>query len=234
MRTNGRYDLPSRDLPRPKLCSVNDCDRKVSCRGLCGMHYQRWTSHGTTELSPRSGNSGPCSFPGCTDPARQRQLCWAHLAQLRFKGELRPKRGQLPPKLCQFRGCQRKHSRHGWCATHAQQALTGRPMFPIGQRPKKHRILTGHGYVKVYRPDHPNAQKSGWVMEHIAVMSEFLGRGLRPGENVHHINGARDDNRIGNLELWNTCQPKGQRVSDKVEWAIELLRTYRPEALSAT
>ncbi|MFV8173427.1 HNH endonuclease [Mycolicibacterium peregrinum] len=69
-------------------------------------------------------------------------------------------------------------------------------------------------------------------MEHVAVLSESLGRALLPDENVHHINGVRDDNRVENLELWTTRQPKGQRVEDKVEWAISLLRTYRPGALS--
>lgn len=64
------------------------------------------------------------------------------------------------------------------------------------------------------------------VMQHRVVMEQKLGRELRPYENVHHINGKRDDNRPENLELWVRRQPYGQRAEDVIEWAIALLSSH--------
>lgn len=76
------------------------------------------------------------------------------------------------------------------------------------------------GYRDIYNPEHPSNKgkaKHGsnmYVREHRLVMEEALGRYLRKGEMVHHINGDKLDNGIENLELWVNGHPYGQRAGD--------------------
>lgn len=86
------------------------------------------------------------------------------------------------------------------------------------------------GYVRRFRNSPGRSIET--QAQHRVMMEEMLGRSLVKGENVHHKNGNRADNRSENLELWNTSQPAGQRPEDKVAYAIEMLRLYSPELLA--
>lgn len=96
----------------------------------------------------------------------------------------------------------------------------------VGGNNKGGRLICKNGYVQIWNPTHPNARIAGYVHEHRLVMSNYMGRPLDSYESVHHKNGNRQDNRIENLELWSTAQPSGQRIEDKVKFALEIIKKY--------
>jgi hypothetical protein len=58
------------------------------------------------------------------------------------------------------------------------------------------------GYRMVRMPDHPRARVNGYVLEHLLVAEQMLGRPLKSGEEVHHENRDRADNRPENLRVY--------------------------------
>jgi hypothetical protein len=56
-------------------------------------------------------------------------------------------------------------------------------------------------YIKLYMPWHSNSNKKGQIYEHMFILSKYLKRPLEKGEEVHHINENKHDNRIENLQL---------------------------------
>lgn len=97
-----------------------------------------------------------------------------------------------------------------------------RQVTEAGQLP---RHLGRNGYVRVSVPSGVTGKKHT-VFEHRWVMSQHLGRELLPDETVHHRDGNRQHNAIENLELFSSRHGPGQRVIDKVDFAIDMLLTY--------
>ncbi len=138
------------------------------------------------------------------------------------KGLREGKKHTLP---CSVVGCTNPYCSKDLCKSHYGQLQRGVPVLDmVPFKPRRARGTGGlnEGYIRV-------RVGKGVKGQHRLVMEEILGRELLEGENVHHINGVRDDNRKENLELWITSQPKGQRPADLVEWAEEILRLYKGE-----
>lgn len=125
---------------------------------------------------------------------------------------------------CSVVGCDRGAHTRGWCGKHYQKwKRHGDPTGTRKRVPAKW-YTDGYGYVAKRVTLEDGTVRRIW--QHRVVMEESLDRELLAHENVHHINGIRDDNNIENLELWSTHQPSGQRVEDKILWAKEFLMEY--------
>lgn len=106
--------------------------------------------------------------------------------------------------------------------------LSYQAKFPDGN--SIHRVGR-NGYIRYVIPG-KNGEAARETFLHRYVMEQHIGRRLLSEETVHHINGTRGDNRLENLELFSSRHGPGQRVVDKVEFALEMLRLY-PEFIIA-
>ena len=82
------------------------------------------------------------------------------------------------------------------------------------------KTINTQGYIEI-RVDNQ------YVKEHRYVYEKHYNIKLTSKQNIHHINGDKLDNRIENLELWDTSQPSGQRVEDKIKYYSDLIKKYK-------
>lgn len=90
------------------------------------------------------------------------------------------------------------------------------------------RVVDKNGYILLYCPDHPNVWKMGrkkspYILEHRLIMERHLGRLLERNEVVHHINGVNDDNRIENLQLFqsNSEHMRHELTGKCPQWTLD-------------
>jgi HNH endonuclease len=183
----GQSFVPSQ--PRIKFCS-RECVRRFG-----GTLWDRVCPHCDDQFTTRSAIQTYCSVR-C---ARNRR------ASLRVR----------PCQRCgtEFRGLD---SRRRFCGKECAYASARERRGERAINWRGGRIVSrSYGYVWRRAEGHPRTKaKWPYVLEHILVMEETLGRYLMPFERVHHRNGVRHDNRPENLELWKVKDPAGVRADD--------------------
>lgn len=179
------------------------------------LKQQQWRDNQADAQRGRSRNVGihnPFYGKHHTEETRR-------LIGLKSKGRKRPLRGAsinsiIPKGLLENLYIEQKLSRSqirkqtgysDWAITKAlelygiQRRNRHDMMIIVMQsRPIVGKISSG-GYVQILKHDHPKANYSGYVWEHLLVWEQGSGRSLPDGWVIHHINGKKDDNRFENL-----------------------------------
>ncbi len=214
-----------------KKCQVEGCNTTAVARGYCEMHYRRVLRTGSPGPVGPLRERGECKIDGCSKEVDAKGLCHGHYQRLLRHSALAldaPLRE--PGATCSVAGCDRPHKAKGFCAAHYKRVLAhGDPLVDVPIK-KVRGVGTiahdGYRYVPVPAEVRHLTNNAAWVGEHRLVMAHHLGRALASDEQVHHINGDRSDNALGNLELWSTSHPSGRRIEDLLEFCMVMFDRY--------
>ena len=214
-----------------RKCTFTDCDEEHHIGGLCKGHFAQKERGKKLRRIEYSDQMAVCSADDCANEFYLRTIgsprrycsrrCAGRMQKQRQRERVQVEGGEVyawkkpgQPR-CSIDGCQNGKYARGWCVMHySRWTLEGDPGEAAPRQNPGVWKTNAAGYVIRFI----NGEKQS---QHREVVMEMIGRPLHEWENVHHINGVKDDNRPENLELWVKPQPTGQRLEDIISWVVE-------------
>jgi hypothetical protein len=120
------------------------------------------------------------------------------------------RRETRPDRVCAC-GCGDVLPRREYARQYIKKYLPGHGVY----RGAAHHLWKGGrttdtcGYIRIYLPEHREADRDGYVREHRVVYELHHGVCLLRSTSIHHLNGCRTDNRPENL----LAMPQSQHMS---------------------
>lgn len=174
-------------------CVVEECKQPVAYKktGLCHKHHYRFITNGTTDAREEVDQSTACIADGCERPQKTRKgYCIKHYKSWKRKQPIDTS------KTCSL--CSRPigyNGGRGMCLSHYNSWMRNEGNALAVDSNKQRKFLpygnTGRKYFK----------NEDGRFTHRAVAEEKLGRLLKDGEIVHHVNMDKLDNSIDNIHV---------------------------------
>lgn len=79
----------------------------------------------------------------------------------------------------------------------------------------KNKMFKHKGYIYLYAPEHPNPTQGKYIKRSRLTIENHIGRYLKSTEQIHHINGIKDDDRIENLQIVTLSEHNSIHYKDK-------------------
>lgn len=78
------------DSSTKPVCSIEDCEAPVRCRGWCSKHYSRFKAHGDPRVTKKQRYGDvQCAVAGCESLRRKREWCEGHYTRWRRTGSVK-------------------------------------------------------------------------------------------------------------------------------------------------